>query len=241
MSQSESSMANMSATNLRQPALLGLLVHKPRWGLSWSGYLAVLATLIGIGWVVTTNIHPFLATTDRLETRVLVVEGWIDKYALEGASREFAAHGYERVLSTGGPVVGLGGYVNDFQTSASVGAEGLKAAGVPASLVQMVPSRISGRDRTYSSAVALREWLRREQFPIRSFNVLTEDAHARRTRLLYQLAFGREVEVGVVSIPNPDYDPRRWWRYSQGVREVVGEALAYLYARFLFFPGDDKE
>jgi hypothetical protein len=229
----------METEPANRAALLGLLVCKPRWGLSWRGWLAVLATLLATAGLVLTNIHPFLATTNRLATPVLVVEGWINAYALRGAAEEFRTHGYDRVFSTGTPVIGLGGYVNDFQTSASVGADGLKAAGVPADRVQMVPSRVSGRDRTYSSAVALREWFRREQFPVTGINVLTEDAHARRTRLLYQMAFGRDVEVGVISIPNPDYDPRRWWRYSQGVREVFSESLAYLYAKFLFFPPGD--
>jgi len=230
----------METEPANRAALLGLLVHKPRWGLSWRGWAAVLTGLLAIGGLVLTNIHPFLATTNRLPTPILVVEGWINAYALRGAAAEFRTHGYERIFSTGTPVIGLGGYVNDFQTSASVGADGLKAAGVPASQVLMVPSRVSGRDRTYSSAVALREWFRREQLPVTRINVLTEDAHARRTRLLYQMAFGRDVEVGVISIPNPDYDPKRWWRYSQGVREVFSESLAYVYARFLFFPDDDK-
>lgn len=33
-----------------------------------------------------------------------------------------------------------------------------------------------------------------------------------------------------------EYDPRHWWRTSEGVRNVVGESIAYLYARFFFRP-----
>lgn len=65
---------------------------------------------------------------------------------------------------------------------------------------------------------------------------MTEDAHGRRTRLLYQKAFGRRVEVGIISVHNPDYDAKRWWQYSEGVREVLGESIAYLYAKFSFIP-----
>jgi len=70
---------------------------------------------------------------------------------------------------------------------------------------------------------------------LRSFDVVTQDAHARRTRLLFQKAFGNGVSVGIISIPNPDYDAKRWWRYSEGVREVIGEGIAYIYARFFFY------
>jgi hypothetical protein len=65
---------------------------------------------------------------------------------------------------------------------------------------------------------------------------LTEDAHARRTRLLYQKAFGKKVAVGIIAVSNPDYNPTQWWRYSDGVREVIGESIAYIYARFFFYP-----
>jgi hypothetical protein len=48
--------------------------------------------------------------------------------------------------------------------------------------------------------------------------------------------FGDKVRVGVISIPNLDYDQRHWWRYSQGVKDVLTEGVAYMYAKFLFWP-----
>ena len=67
-------------------------------------------------------------------------------------------------------------------------------------------------------------------------NVLTEDVHARRTRLLFEMALGPGVKVGIIAVPNADYEAARWWRYSEGVRSVLGESIAYVYARFFFFP-----
>jgi hypothetical protein len=29
------------------------------------------------------------------------------------------------------------------------------------------------------------------------------------------------VAIGVVAIPNPDYDSEHWWRYSEGVERVI--------------------
>jgi uncharacterized SAM-binding protein YcdF (DUF218 family) len=100
----------------------------------------------------------------------------------------------------------------------------------------MVPSHVAGRDRTYSAALALKEWFRTNNMTVVSVNVLTEDVHARRTRLLFQEAFGKTTEIGIIAVQNPDYDPDRWWRYSEGVREILGESIAYLYANFLFHP-----
>jgi uncharacterized SAM-binding protein YcdF (DUF218 family) len=181
------------------------------------------------------GIHPFLAQTYRVDADVLVVEGWVHPYAIRAAVDEFSTHDYRMVFTTGGPVSGKGGYVNDFQTSASVGAESLVRSGLPSGVVQMVPSHEIGRDRTYSSAVALRNWINDHKVRILGFNIVTEGAHARRSRLMFQRAFGPKVKVGVISIPSPDFDARHWWYYSEGTEEVIGETIGYLYAKF-FFP-----
>jgi uncharacterized SAM-binding protein YcdF (DUF218 family) len=216
--------------------LCGLFVRKERWGLSWRGWLLFVLGALLTAYLVFANAHPFLAVTRRVNTDILVVEGWIHGYGIHAAVVEFKNGAYQYAFSTGGPVTGNGGYVNDFQTSASVGAELLKESGIPLESLEMVPSHVIGRDRTYSSAVALREWLREHNGAVRSFNVVTEDTHARRTRLLFQEAFGNETKVGIISVPNPDYDAKHWWQYSEGVRDVLSEGVAYLYAKFFFWP-----
>jgi uncharacterized SAM-binding protein YcdF (DUF218 family) len=226
----------MNASEGNRKKCWGLFDRRERWGLSLRGWLAGLIVSLLLAGIVVFNIQPFLAPTQREETKILVVEGWVQPYAIDVAVKEFQQRHYEKVFTTGGPVVGLGGYVNDFQTSASVGAEALVKAGLPAELVRMVPSHVSGRDRTYSSALALREYFRANGMAVKSFNVLTEDVHARRTRMLFQKAFGADATVGVVSAHDPDYDPAHWWRYSEGVREILGESIAWVYAAFLFHP-----
>ena len=214
----------------------GLLVRKMRWGLSWRGRLLILGLLLLFGGVVFFKGYPFLAVTERVDTDLLVVEGWVHQYGARGAAEEFQRGHYRQVFTTGGPVVGSGEYSSDANTGAAVGAAVVKRAGIPEAAVQMVPSRVLGRDRTYNSAVALRQWLREQQLKPRGLNVLTEDAHARRTWLLFQMAFGDELKIGIISVQSPDYEPRRWWSCSEGVREVIGEGIAYLYARFCFHP-----
>jgi uncharacterized SAM-binding protein YcdF (DUF218 family) len=216
--------------------LWGMLNRKERWGLSWRGWLS----LLGLGALALSLLffraYPFLAVTERVKSEVLVVEGWVRAYTVRAAVAEWKSGHYPRIYSTGGPVSGLGGYVNDFQTSASVGADLLKRTGVPVEAVQMVPSRVVDRDRTYGSAVALREWFREHGIQVTCLNVVTEDVHARRTRMLYQRAFGDKVVVGVIAVPNPDYDASHWWRYSEGMKDLMSEGGAYLYAKLFFHP-----
>ena len=72
-----------------------------------------------------------------------------------------------------------------------------------------------------------------------NFNLMTLGAHARRSRLLFEEAFDGKASVGIISITNREYDPRHWWKYSEGVREVIGESVAYVYARFFFHYEDN--
>lgn len=214
----------------------GLFTRRERWGLSLRGGLLLLLAAFTLITLWLRTVQPFLAPTQRVDTKILVVEGWVPPYVIQAAVQEFHAGHYERVFTTGGPVVGTGGYLNDFNTSASVGAERLIKAGLPPEVVQMVPSRVSSRDRTYNSALVLRQWLGEHQLANTNLNVLTEDVHARRTWLLFQQALGRPSVVGIISIPSPEYEPKHWWRYSEGVRDVLSESIAYLYARLLFRP-----
>ncbi len=228
----------MASSGHSSQKVWGILIRKERWGLSWHGRLILVLLGFSTAALLLLNLQPFLAETHRVNTNTLVVEGWIHRYAIRDAVEEFRKGSYQRVFSTGGPVTGSGHYVNDYQTSASVGADLLKKFGVPGDAVQMVSSHVIDRDRTYGSAVALREWFREHNMAVQSLNVVTENAHARRTRLMFEKALGKNVTVGIIAMPNPDYDKGRWWWYSEGVRDVGSEALAYLYARLFFHPSE---
>jgi hypothetical protein len=224
-----------------RPAAWGLFNRKARWGLSWRGRLIAFLLCIVAGVTTLFTIHPFLSPSHRENTDILVVEGWVNLHIMRVAAEEITAGHYRHVFTTGGPVEGMGGYVNDYNTAASVGAGLLRKVGVSDDILQMVPSRISGRDRTYSSAVALKNWFHEHNVSVHAINVLTEGPHARRTRLLFQKAFGKEVKVGIISVASPDYDSKHWWRCSEGVRQVVGETIAYIYAKLLFSPSKNQD
>jgi len=239
---STATMASQLAPAEPSRALWGLLDRKERWSLSWRGRLIlalILASaLLLVGALVLKGVYPFLATTHRVNANILVVEGWIHEYAIRAALKEFQSNHYARIFTTGGPVEGTGGYINDYCTSASVGADLLRKNGLANGSVQMVPSRVMDRDRTYGSAIALRNWFRDHNMAVSGIDVVTEDVHARRTRLLFQKALGDKLTVGVIAIANPDYDAKHWWSYSEGVKEVGSEALAYVYARLFFHPSE---
>ena len=209
--------------------------------MSARGFLVFGFSLATVFVVFVLESYFFLAITSPVPSDNLVVEGWTHEYAMREAAAEYAT--IDTFLRLVVRTIGKGGYINDYYTSASVGAELLQKAGIPREAIQMVPSHVNGRERTYSSAIALRDWFR-DNTPVHTINVVTEGAHARRTRVLYQKAFDQNVTVGIIALSNPDYNPKQWWRYSDGVREVIGESIAYICAKFFFYPSaslSDKE
>ncbi len=217
--------------------MLPIISRKERWGLSWGGWLLLVTLVLGTSLCFFFTIGPFLAVTDRMRAEILVVEGWLPVSLQRAAAEEFTSSDrYDQLFATGGPW-SKDPNQSERKTWAWAGAERLKAAGVPAGVVRAVPCGRTSRDRTYESALALREWRRAHDAHFTSINVVTEGVHARRTRLLFAEAFGPEVAVGIVALPSPDYDLAHWWLSSAGVRDVIGETLAYFYAKICFSPG----
>jgi hypothetical protein len=212
----------------------GLLRRKESWSLTWRGWLTLLVVLIGGGIIGVRSAHDFLAVNAPVETRVLVLEGWVPRYAATGYVARVQGD-YEKIYTTGGPTLTDRKSRNDADTFASVAEYRLVRAGVPAAKIQYVPGWKVSRDRTYASALALREWCVSNRVELAKFNLVTLGPHARRSRLLYQEAFPK-AEIGIIALINEEYDPEHWWRYSEGVKETLSETVAYLYARFLFSP-----
>lgn len=230
-------MSNATVAKNRPPQrLFGLLNKKERWGPSWRGVVMLFITLLAVAYLFLVKIHPYLAVTEREDTHYLVVEGWAHQFAARVAAAEFKSGTYQKVFVTGLPVEGSGEYGSDSDTEAYVGAGLLKRAGVPEEFIQRVPRRKVDRDRTYGSALALRALFEAQGLHVQSINIVTEAPHARRTQYLFQKALGPDIKVGIIAAQNPDYDPRYWWRYSEGVREVIGETVAWLYAVLIFHP-----
>ena len=197
------------------------------------GALCVIAlALIGI-----REIGPFLTVSDSVPGGVLVVEGWVPDYVVEAAVAEFKRNHYAKLFVTGTPVT-QGTLLSAYTNYAYVGAATFLKLGLTTNEVQAVPTPKTRRDRTYAMASSLKQWWREHDVSPTKVNVITGGPHSRRSRLLFEKALGKDVTVGVLAIPDEEYDEQHWWTSSQGVRILIGEALAYCYARLLFHPPD---
>jgi hypothetical protein len=154
---------------------------------------------------------------------------------MEEAIREFGRGGYTNLFVTGGPVE-KGAVLSEFGNYAEIGARTLRKMAKTPLPILAVPAPRVDRDRTYSTAVALRHWFESHGGAPPRLNLVTVGAPARRSRLLFEKALRPETEVGILAVEDPYYDPKRWWVTSFGVRTVTSELIAYLYSSLLFHP-----
>jgi uncharacterized SAM-binding protein YcdF (DUF218 family) len=217
--------------SFRLPKLkLRLIRRRTCWTLTARGWLVTLFCLVLLLTGGVSRLYPFLAVNAAMQADSLVAEGWIADESLKAAVTELnACASYKFLITTGGPLP-RGFYLSQYKTFAELAAATVLKLGVPQDRVIVVPADYVTKDRTYATAIALKQQLERAHPDIRSINVVTEGTHARRTWSLYKKVLEPSVKVGIISIPSQDYTPERWWASSAGVRSVLPEAIAYVYA-----------
>lgn len=202
---------------------------------TFRGWIAVAAASVLLAVLFVRSVHPFLAVSEPLGSGVLVVEGWLPDSAVTDILAIHAAGDYTAIVATGGPI-SHGSYLRDFGSFAELAARTLQAAHVGIDTVFAVPAPHVAKDRTFASAQALREWMTRQSTVIDRIDVVTAGVHSRRSRLLLSMGLGGDIDVGVIALEPDAYDAGGWWRTSAGVRTVIGEVIAYTYAKALFWP-----
>ncbi len=218
----------------RKP-FLGLLQRRSCIVLTWRGWLVLLLALGTAATLFVRNIYGFLAVEDPVRGGILVIEGWSSDNVIEGGVDDFRTHHYDRICLTGGPIE-FGHALYAQKTYAEYAQTFCLKLGVPATALVGIPAPAVERDRSYASALALREWLVAHGGLAVKINLVGNGAHSRRTRLVYEKALGPATQVGISNVAEVNFDPKVWWKSSMGFRNVLDETIAYLYARLLFSP-----
>ena len=215
--------------------LFRLTTIRERRVLTATGWVA-LSMVLGLVLVsMILFIHSFLAPIKPVEGGVLVVIGQFSDYSLKEIKDRFEEGHYKLLVTVGGKYT-TGHPMAQYKSEADWTASRLNAQGVL--LGKIIPIAITiypMKDRTYHKALAVKKGLNKAGFSQASIDVVSSGVHARRTWLLFEKAFP-SVDVGIISITPNSYDTSRWWLFSEGVRSIISESTAYLYARFIFSP-----
>ena len=194
------------------------------------GWLLIATGIALLLTVFLIRAHAFLAYTHPVAAQVLIVEGWLPDYGLEAAISEYHAGGYRYILAIGGPLP-KGYHRWGYRTGADLAVASLTQMGMERDEVIALPSPDVPRDRTFAAALEVRRWLAEHlDLGIEGVNLVSLGTHARRSYYMVREALPQDVRLGVIAIQQEDYDPDRWWLSSAGVRAVLFEGIACVYA-----------
>ncbi|MCH8156326.1 MAG: YdcF family protein [Nitrospinae bacterium] len=199
------------------------------------GWGVLSGTFVALSVLFILTAYSFLAPTRSIQGEILVVEGWLPDYALEKVRDRFQSGNYKLLVTSGGELP-IGSHLSRYKTWAQLAAATLQVLGVQAEKILTVPAPSVQKDRTYAAVLEVKKQLAQKGLSPASIDIVSFGPHSRRTWMMFKLIFSPGVQVGVISIEPRDYDVSRWWVSSAGVRNVISETVAYLYARLIFSP-----
>lgn len=180
--------------------------------------------------VIGGSLNNFLSPIKKTTTNILVVEGWIDDYSIEQAYKIFQKGDYELIITTGGPLE-IGYLATRFVSTAELGKTTFLILGMDSAKIVSVASKHALNERTYQSALTLKEWLNTNRPDIKNFNLVSLGPHSRRSWYLFQKAMP-DKEIGVIALRDQRFDAQKWWKSSKGTRTVLTETIGYFYVFF---------
>ena len=172
--------------------------------------------------------YDFLSVTSPPYDGWLTIEGWIDDISLNQAVKIYHQGEYQGIICTGVPLE-IGSFLSEYKTYPEMTAARLCKLGIPEHLIRVAIAPYTQKDRTYRSAIALKNLLNEKIIVTQNIHLISVGPHARRSHFLFKKALGPNIEVGVTSLPDPNYPSEKWYAYSSGVRSVISELIAYLY------------
>lgn len=214
---------------------LRLCEKKACWCLTWSGRALLALFIVVTGYILLHSIYGFLAQNTPLRSGIIVVEGHVPDYVLDSTIVVFHKQAGRLLFTTGIPI-SHGSYLSSYHNYADLSRSSLLTRGMDSTKVISAPGQPQHKDRTFMSALALKAKLQQHGILGGSLDLITCGSHARRSRMMYEKALGPAYRVGVYSFSDEDFDPKHWWQSSYGMRAVVYEGLAYLYAALFFHP-----
>jgi hypothetical protein len=198
--------------------------------------IVMLLIVVTMMFFVFKNSALYLASNEPTHSQYLVVEGWQSEQSLLQALKTFREGNYQYLITTGGPDNRI---INPkYKSFAEESATFLLAQGIAPQKIFSVSAPASAQNRTFLSAVMVREWFDLQNKMLDSLDVFTEGVHARRTRVLYQLAFGDKVEIGVYASSPENYNLDTWWQTSSGAKSVITEVVGMIWVTCCFNPGE---
>ncbi len=198
--------------------------------------ILVLLVVVLLFYVWLTNVYRFLTVNKTVDTKTMVIEGWVDDNVLKEALDFYEKNGFENMIVTGMPITKrkLFSY---YKNTAQLAAGQLKSMGFADTVYQaVIPEKIL-IDRTFNTAITVKIIFDEHPHWQKSFLIYSEGTHSRRTKLMFDKVFDDDdYKIGIIAGKEKIFDPKHFWRTSKGFRTVSNEFVAYLWVYLFFHP-----
>lgn len=201
------------------------------------GLIAVLVLISAISLFCIRNLGFFLANEKPIESNILIVDGWLTDENLQSVAAHIKSNHYDLIITAGGPITHT--LLNQpFDNYADQARFALTHYGISSNKIIAAPAPASAQNRTFLSAVFVRDWLDKHHKNYDSVNLFTQGIHARRSHLLYEMAFDVDINIGVMASKPDGYSLEQWWTSSRGAKGVLMETISLIWTLCCFDPGE---
>jgi len=198
-------------------------------------------TLITLVFLITTifilkNLANYLTEQQPNNQGILVVEGWVSEQTLLQAINTYQTGAYQQIITTGGLIKNQHQKIH--KTYADSAAAFLQKNNINKAQITSLPTPESAQNRTFLSAVIVRDWLLQKNNEAQTLDIISEGVHARRTLVLYKMAFANKINIGIIEGKPQEYSLDFWWRTSTGAKTTITEAIGLIWVTCCFSPGE---
>jgi len=200
------------------------------------GLIIITLVLLSSSVFILKNLAHYLAQQQSIKAPILIIEGWISDQALNEAIKHYKTADYKIIITTGGLIKTR--HSTKHKTYADLAAAYLRNNGLNTSNIKSLPTPESAQNRTFLSAVIARDWLQKQNIKAKQINIYSQGVHARRTKALYQMAFGDQYNIGINAAKTIEYTLDNWWKSSTGAKAVITETIGLIWVKCCFYLGE---
>ncbi len=204
--------------------------------LTWLARLFLLLIIVAGFSFFFLRIPSFLSKSNPVQGDILVLDGHLPDYVIKEAIKIFDSGSYSHLVVSGGDLQS-GYYISDIKSMAELSYATFIELGFDSTRITAIPTGNVWQNRTYTSALAFRNWLVKNNYTSGKIDVVAIGFHARRSQYLFNLALEPDYEVGVISVQDLSFDNIHWSKSSKGTRTVISEIIGYFYS-LLFVSAD---
>jgi hypothetical protein len=180
--------------------------RKEKYGITWNGKLSDIDSIL----VQFTNDDKGDFGDRNLYVKEIIVDNKITiPYPYNSEFDASKLDGKRRII-------------NNFNSNAELVRNKLVSMGIDSTRVIAAPCERVRVNRTLTSALAFRDWLRTSKINVNGINIITVGMHARRTWMTYNKILNEKYQIGIISIPEYTYNHSRLSKVLKALRETLG-------------------